>query len=131
MGEYGGLILGLINLGGAVVVTGMFLYYSLKREEKGDLLAKEVMRRIETVEEAARSHNKEIADQFRTTVQGLHDDLKGIINDHIDVTRENVRAVSELRGSIEGVKLELARATGQNSVHIQPAAIVAVTPPPK
>lgn len=108
-------VLPLINLGGAVTVTALFLYYSLKREEKGDLLAKDLVTRIETVEGAARTHNKEIADQFRISVQGMHDDLKSIITDHIDVTRDNVRAIAELRSSIELVKLELARASGQIS----------------
>jgi hypothetical protein len=105
----------LLNLGGAVTVTALFLYYSARREEKGDQVARELVTRVEKMEISAQEHNRTITSEFRDAVSRMHDDIKIVVNDHIAVTRENVAAIAELKAAVASMRTDevsfIARAT--------------------
>jgi len=108
----------LINLGGAVTVTAMFLLFIYKRGEKTEELVKEVteklnasVARIAEVEQGCRQHNQALGDAFlkhndqqavafMAVVERYHNEMVTTVKDQLDVSRDNTRAMVELNESL-------------------------------
>lgn len=99
----------LANLGGAVVITSMFLFYLLRRGDRADSLAAQALSEVKTLAEEFREHNKTIVAGFTSTTREQHDQMKSIMGDHLEVTRETVKAVTELKGAVEALRIQVAR----------------------
>lgn len=96
------------NQGIAVAMAMLFLWHSVKRGEKSDELAKDLIRRQEIDSEANREHNKQIALEYRSSIQRLFDGLQAVVSDHIEVTRANVAAVAKLEGAVDSLRAEVS-----------------------
>lgn len=108
----------LINLGGAVAVTAMFLLFLYKRGEKTEELVKEVTEKLNSsvarVAEVERNchqhnealgnaflrHNEQQSNAFMQAVERYHAEMATTIKDQLDVARDSTKAMVELTESL-------------------------------
>lgn len=107
----------------AVVMAAMFLWYLNKRDIQFQVIISEVIDRVEAMEKGCQANNLQLATTFTATTQENNNRTQAIMADHILVTRETIRVVSELRTvqqannnvlselrtAIDAMKVELAR----------------------
>lgn len=94
----------LINLGGSVVVAGMFLWYLMRRGEDSKALFEALVTRVEIVEKSSQEYNKNISEQFIRITNDRDMQLKGLLSDSISLGRDQVKVITELRASITDIK---------------------------
>ena len=100
---------GLLNMGGAVVTTAFFLYYQLKREDRLEPVVKANAEAMANMKDNFLAHNKTQVDEFIRATREQSEQMRQLMGDHMDVTRENIKVVGELKAAVDVLRVELGR----------------------
>ncbi len=100
-------ILAIVNLGGAVTVTALFLWFHMKREERTDLLAKELMARMEKEGAANRDHNKQVANDYATSVGRMFEAVTTLAERSVTAAEQTAGVIAKLDGQVSHLTDEI------------------------
>lgn len=98
--DYSNLWTRLFDMGGTIVATAMFLMYMYKKEDRVETLVHDITLRQEALQRAWAESQKSQTELFIRSTSEQFGTLKALIEDQNGVTRENIKVVSELRGSL-------------------------------
>lgn len=100
-------LLAVVNLGGAVTVTALFLWFNVKREERADLLAKELMARWEKLDQSSREHNSTIARDYAASVGRMFETVTDLAEQALETAKETAVALNDLKVQVGHLSEEI------------------------